>query len=358
MCAADYGLRCVFRSDGARVPRAYGWAMAILKTDIRSLLAHRTVADAMSHGVVMCGAEARLPVVAAAMAAQAIHAIAVPSPHGGSALTITDLDLLRAELEGAGEQTAGDIALEPMATVAPTDTMWDATARMATLDVAHLLVCEAGSVWPDGILSSFDIASVLSGRDPQLTRMVHFAPARPQVSATRLSAATIGQVMTPGVIACRPETPVHELAGRMADMHVHCVAVSGVDGRPDRDEHLMWGLVTHMDVIHAAHRGEFATPAGELAAKTSIALREDATLERAASLMAEHGVEHVVAVGTSGLPSGVVSTLDVIRILAAGLHRRRRPLAGSWGRRGADEISEVEDAGTIDITARLRASER
>lgn len=293
--------------------------MATLNTDIRSLLARTTVADAMNPGVVMCGAETRLPVVAAAMAGQAIHAIVVPSPHGGSPLTITDLDLLRADFGGgAGEQTAGDIAREPMATVAPADTMQAATARMATLDVAHLLVYDAGSVWPDGILSSFDIVSVLSGRDPQLTRGVHFAPARPQVSATRLSAATIGQVMTPGVIACRPDTPVRELAGRMAEMHVHCVAVSGVDGRPDRDEHLMWGLVTHMDVIHSAHRGELATPAGELAATTSIALREDASLERAATLMAEHDVEHVVAVGSSGLPSGVVSTLDVIRILAAG----------------------------------------
>ena len=58
--------------------------------------------------------------------------------------------------------------------------MQDAAAKMATLDVAHLLVGDTGSDWPDGIVSSFDIASVLSGRDPRLTRMVHFAPARPR----------------------------------------------------------------------------------------------------------------------------------------------------------------------------------
>jgi CBS domain-containing protein len=292
--------------------------MATLQTDIRSLLADATVAEAMSHGVVMCGAETHLPVVAAAMAGQGIHAIAVPAPHGGPALTISDLDLLRAALGGTGEQTAGDVALEPMATVAPSATVLEATARMATLDVAHLLVGDSGSVWPDGILSSFDIVSVLSGRDPGLTRAVRFAPARPQVSATRLSDTTVGHVMHPGAIACRPDTPMHELAGRMADMHVHCIAVSGVGTRPGGDEHLMWGLVTHMDVIHAAHRGELATLAGELAATTPLALPEDATLERAATLMAEHDVAHVVAVGPSGLPSGVVSTLDVMRILGAG----------------------------------------
>ena len=156
---------------------------------------------------------------------------------------------------------------------------------------------------------------------------MRFAPARPQVSATRLRDTTVGHVMHPGVIACRPDTPMHELAGRMADMHVHCVAVSGVGTRPGRDEHLMWGLVTHMDVIHAAHRGELATPAGELAATTPIALAEDATLERAATLMADHDVAHVVAVGPSGLPSGVVSTLDVMRILAAGDHARHELIA-------------------------------
>jgi CBS domain-containing protein len=148
--------------------------------------------------------------------------------------------------------------------------------------------------------------------------MIHPAPSRPRLSATRLSDATVGQAMHPGVISCLPDTPVRELAARMADLRVHCVAVSGVGTRPDGDEHLLWGLVSAMDVVHAAHRRRLETPAGELAATTPIALPEDATLERAAALMASHDAAHLVAVGPSGLPSGVVSTLDVIRILAAG----------------------------------------
>ena len=73
-----------------------------------------------------------------------------------------------------------------------------------------------------------------------------------------------------------------------------------------------------MTTEHAAHRGTLATPAGDLATTTPLALPEDATLERAATLMASHDAAHVVAVGHSGVPSGMVSTLDVIRILAAG----------------------------------------
>jgi CBS domain-containing protein len=292
--------------------------MATDQTDLGSSRAHTTVREAMRPGVVMCGAEQRLPVVAATMASHSIHTVVVPSVLGGEALTITDLDLVRAGLGGTLGETAGDIARDPMATVAPTTTLEHATATMATLDVAHLLVREADSDWPEGVLSSFDIISALSGRDPRLTRMIRPEPARPLVSATRLSDTTVGQVMHPGVITCLPDTPVHELAGRMADAHVHCIAVSGVGTRPDGDEHLMWGLVSDMDVVHAAHRGRLATPAGELAATAPIALLEDATLERAATLMASHDVAHVVAVGRSGTPSGVVSTLDVIRILAAG----------------------------------------
>jgi CBS domain-containing protein len=292
--------------------------MAILKTDLRSSLALTTVADAMSPGVVMCGAETRLPVVAAMMAAHAIHAVVMPSPHGGNALAITDLDLLRAELGGTPDQNAGDIAREPIATVDASVTLEHATAAMATLDVGHLLVGHADSDQPAGVLSSFDIAAVVSGRDPRVTRTIRPGPARPLVSATRLSATTVGHVMHPGVIACLPHTPLRELAGRMADLRVHCIAVSGVGRHPDGDEHLLWGLVSDMDVVHAARRDALSVPAGDLAATSPLALPEDATLERAATLMAEHDVAHVVAVGRSGMPSGIVSTLDVIRILAAG----------------------------------------
>lgn len=291
--------------------------MATSETDHGQSLANTSVSAAMRTGVVMCGAEQRLPLVAATMASYAIHMVVVPSAHGGAALAITDRDLLQAELAGRLGETAGDIARDALVAVAPSASLEHAIATMANLETAHLLVSEAGSDLPEGVLSSFDIMSVLSGRDPRLTRMIRPGPARPLVSATRLSDTTVGEVMHPGVITCLPDTPLRELAGRMADLRIHCIAVSGVGTRPDGGEHLMWGLVSDMDVVHAAHRGRPGTRAGDLASTSPIALPEDATLERAANLMASHDTAHVVAVGRSGLPSGVVSTLDVIRILAA-----------------------------------------
>ena len=38
--------------------------------------------------------------------------------------------------------------------------------------------------------------------------------------------------MHPGVVACAPDTPLVELAGTMADLRMHCVAVAGVAQHP------------------------------------------------------------------------------------------------------------------------------
>ena len=73
-----------------------------------------------------------------------------------------------------------------------------------------------------------------------------------------------------------------------------------------------------MDVVHAAYRRHLALPASELASGAPLALRQDAALDRAAALMADHEAAHIVVVGRTGLPLGVVSTLDVLRIVAAG----------------------------------------
>jgi CBS domain-containing protein len=291
--------------------------MSALQTPT-SALSHATVGDVMSRGVIACAPESRLAAVAATMASHAFHAALILAPEGGRALVVTDLDLIRAALSADLDRTAADIAREPMATIAPSAPLEDAVALMAKRDLAHLLVAEPGGGWPAGMLSSFDVTAVVGGRDPALARMIRPAPARPLVSATSLSATTLGAVMHPGVVARTPDTPLNELAGTMADLRMHCIAVAGVGRREDGDEHLFWGLVSDMDVVHAAHRRALTAPASEVAAGAPLALPETAGLDRAAALMADHDATHVVVVGRTGLPLGVVSTLDVLRIVAAG----------------------------------------
>jgi CBS domain-containing protein len=167
------------------------------------------------------------------------------------------------------------------------------------------------------VLSSLDVMAALAGRDPGVLRTVRPVPARPLVGAASLDATTVGAVMHPGVVTCLPGDSMERVAGVMADLRIHCVAVVGATRRNGGDEHFVWGLLSDMDVLHAVNRSGPGLTAGELAVTSPLALSEDAGLERAASLMVEHDATHVVVVDAAGTPAGVVSTLDVLRILAA-----------------------------------------
>jgi len=124
--------------------------------------------------------------------------------------------------------------------------------------------------------------------------------------------------MHPGVVSRTPDTPISELAGTMADLRMHCIAVAGVARRETATSTSSGGRSATWDVMHAAHRRHLATPAADVAASAPLALPESADLARAATLMADHEATHIVVVGRTGLPLGVVSTLDVLGIVAAG----------------------------------------
>src|SRR4051794_29467291 len=150
--------------------------MSAPTTHMDSLLAHRSVDQAMHRGVITCAADASVAQVAATMASNGIHAAAILSPDGDRALALGDLDLIRAALDDGG-RSAREIAREPMVAIAPGAPLATAVALMATRDVSHLLVApEPDADWPAGVLSSFDVVSVLAGRDPALTRVMRPAP--------------------------------------------------------------------------------------------------------------------------------------------------------------------------------------
>ena len=283
--------------------------MSALSTPLE--LSKATVGDVMHRGVITCAPDARVTTVAATMAAHAVHAAVLLGPRRNGALVVTDLDVIRATLAGRFESTAVEIVREPMLAVAADEPLERAVALMATRDESHLLVSEPDGEWPAGVLSSLDVMAVLSGRDPAITRIQRPAPARPLVSATDLAATTVAAVMHPGVVTCLPDNGLEPLAGTMADLRIHCVAVVGEGGG-----HFVWGLVSDMDVLHAAFRGAPVT-AGDIAASSPLAVTADTELDRAAALMAEHEASHVIVVDRGGRPAGVVSTLDVLRIVAA-----------------------------------------
>jgi CBS domain-containing protein len=124
--------------------------------------------------------------------------------------------------------------------------------------------------------------------------------------------------MHPGVTACPADAPLSTVVRAMADHRVHCVAVAGVESPSGPSPHLIWGLIEDIAVVAALHRQALGEPAATIAERSPVAVAESETLERVARLMVEHDTRHVVAVGARGLPSGMVSSLDVASVLAAG----------------------------------------
>lgn len=122
----------------------------------------------------------------------------------------------------------------------------------------------------------------------------------------------VQDVMHPGVLSCSADAPLGEVAGVMARHRVHAVAVvQDGGGRPV-------GVVSDLDVIQAAASGEELT-AGQAAATEPLSISADERLGRAAQLMGEHGVAHLVVLDhAGGFPVGVVSTLDIASVYAQG----------------------------------------
>jgi CBS domain-containing protein len=129
------------------------------------------------------------------------------------------------------------------------------------------------------------------------------------ITDSRLAHVRVHDAMHTGILTTDPSTSLRVVARLMAQQHVHAVAVSDPDytRRP-------WGIVTALNVAAAAAEDADMT-AGDAAEIVTIPATE--SLEYAAQLMLQHGVNHLVVVDAeSGHPSGILSTLDIAAIYA------------------------------------------
>lgn len=112
-----------------------------------------------------------------------------------------------------------------------------------------------------------------------------------------------------GVVSCPPDTPLREVARIMATYRIHSVVVTAMPkGAPLR-------VISAVDVAAGAATPD--APAHTVARTKVLTVNPENPLERAAQLMAEHDVAHLVVVQPhSGDPVGIVSALDVAGALA------------------------------------------
>ena len=129
------------------------------------LLASKTVADAMHHGIVTCPPTADIREVAELLGEHGVHCAIVAEPpaadDGAATLwgIVSDVDLMRG-LGSPVALTAGNLAVLDIVTVTPADELQEAARLMGEHDVAHLIVMADGR--PAGVLSTLDVARAVT----------------------------------------------------------------------------------------------------------------------------------------------------------------------------------------------------
>ena len=127
--------------------------------------------------------------------------------------------------------------------------------------------------------------------------------------------------MHPGVISCLPETPLRAVARMMATYRVHAIIV--MPRHMGALTHsLSWGVVSDLDLIRGAQDGDVDSDSARTVARTPVrSIELMAPLADAVDAMIAEGLSHLIVVEPhAGRPVGVLSTLDVARVLAGLSH--------------------------------------
>ena len=124
--------------------------------------------------------------------------------------------------------------------------------------------------------------------------------------------AQVHHVMRVGVVTCRPQTKLADVARMMVGYDVHSIVVEEVGERQP------WGIVTSLDLARVPDKLDSLT-AGEVANTDLVTIKSNEPLEAAAKLMAEHGISHLIAVQPDmDLPAGMISARDLAAAIAFG----------------------------------------
>jgi CBS domain-containing protein len=139
----------------------------------------------------------------------------------------------------------------------------------------------------------------------------------PTPSYPALGHLRVVDAMHPGLISCSLDTPLRTVARMMATYRVHAILVTA-HGEEELAGGGLWGVISDADLLRAAQAGGLdEQPARTIAATPALMVDASDDLARAARLMVEHDLSHLIVVEPrSTRPIGVLSTLDIARALA------------------------------------------
>lgn len=125
--------------------------------------------------------------------------------------------------------------------------------------------------------------------------------------------ARVHDAMRVGVVTCRPQTSLRDVARIMVGYQIHSVLVGDLGSGQEP-----WGIVTDLDVARAAACDISEIAAGDVASHDLISVPASESVAAAAKLMAERSCTHLLAVQPdTGQPVGVISALGLASVVAA-----------------------------------------
>lgn len=116
---------------------------------------------------------------------------------------------------------------------------------------------------------------------------------------------TVGEIMTPDVLAVGPATSLVDAAGRMHERRVGAVVVTESDR--------LVGILTERDLLGAVATGGVGGTVGDAMTRGPDTIGPDETAGHAAALMIHGGFRHLPVVDGDGVV-GMVSIRDLVRL--------------------------------------------
>jgi CBS domain-containing protein len=138
---------------------------------------------------------------------------------------------------------------------------------------------------------------------------------QPTPDSTALGAARVDGVMSAPLVTCAADVPLREVAELMTRHRIHAVVVLP-DAALPAGEGQPWGVISEIDLVGAAPFDDPDVSAGRIAGTPVVQVDREEKLARAAMMMAEYAVTHLIVVGADGEPVGILSALDVARALS------------------------------------------
>jgi len=280
-----------------------------MSTSIATALDGRHVRDVVRGSVVTAHAQTTVAALAALMVVYRIHGVLLTDRE--QAQWVSDLDVLGAVVDGLTDWRFRDRFGVP--TLTSETSLREAARVLARAEATHALVREDGNV--TGVVSALDVcaavagSAVRGGAPPCSTTL--------SLEERHLARVSAQRVMHDGVVSADPRTPLADLAQTMSRVPIHSVVVEGLR-RGSGGEHLVWGVATDVDIVRALAAGFDDATAADIAGTEPLCVESSDSLDDIAHRLCEHAVSHIIVTDATGRPCGVISTLDVLRVVAGG----------------------------------------